>query len=218
MRKTQNSVLFAALLLLCTVTRGQTANGTSQTIAGGSGPDSWSFSATVDGYVVPHAEFYLSPTFAADRGWLHIEVRYNYEDQRTGSVWGGYNFSFGQKLRLDITPMIGGVFGDTTGIAPGFELSLSYHKITLSSNGEYVFDTRNRNESFFYSWPELTYSPMDWFRVGLVAQRTKAYQTNLDVQRGFLIGISRKKLNLTTYILNPGWAKPTLVFELGFDF
>jgi len=54
--------------------------------------------------------------------------------------------------------------------------------------------------------------------VGLVAQRTKAYHTSLDVQRGFLVGISRKKFNFTTYIFNPGWTKPTLVFEAGFDF
>jgi hypothetical protein len=37
-------------------------------------------------------------------------------------------------------------------------------------------------------------------------------------QRGFLVCISRKKFNFTTYIFNPGWAKPTLVFEAGFDF
>lgn len=218
MREKRNIVLLTAALLFCRAARGQSAQCTSPRGAVDATANNWSYSLTVDGYVVPHAEFYVSPTFAADRDWVHIEARYNYEDQRTGSVWGGYNFSFGQELKLDVTPMIGGVFGDTTGVAPGFEFSLSYKKLTLSSTGEYIFDTRNRNGSFFYSWPELTYSPADWFRAGLAAQRTKAYQTSLDVQRGLLIGISRKKLNFTTYILNPGWAKPTLVFEAGFDF
>ena len=218
MNKRRNPSLLAAMLLLCTVARGQTAQGTSQEDAGGPLRDSWSFSATVDGYVVPHQEFYAAPVFTADRSWLHLEARYNYEDQKTGSAWVGYNFSFGHKLKLDLTPMIGGIFGNTTGVAPGYEFSLSYKKITLSSTGEYVFDTKDHSGSFFYSWPELTYSPWEWFRAGLVAQRTKAYRTSLDVQRGFLIGISHKKFNFTTYILNPGWEKPTLVFEAGFDF
>lgn len=218
MNNSRNSGLLAAMLLLCTVARGQITQGTSQEGADGTLSNSWSFSATVDGYVVPHQEFYAAPIFTADRSWLRLEARYNYEDQQTGSTWVGYNFSFGNKLKLDITPMIGGIFGNTTGLAPGYEFSLSYKKIMLSSTGEYVFDTKNHSGSYFYSWPELTYSPWEWFRIGLVAQRTKAYHTSLDVQRGFLVGVSYKKFNFATYILNPGWAKPTLVFEAGFDF
>ena len=37
--------------------------------------------------------------------------------------------------------MIGGVFGDTTGVAPGYKGSLSWWKLELYSEGEYVFDT-----------------------------------------------------------------------------
>lgn len=180
--------------------------------------NSWSFSITADGYVVPHSEFFVSPIFTADRNWLHLEARYNYEDQRSGSLWIGYNFSIGHKLVLEVTPMIGGIFGNTTGIAPGYEVSLSYKKLSLSSSGEYVFDTKKPSDSFFYSWPELTYSPTDWFRVGLVAQRTKTYHTKLDTQRGFLVGFSHKKLHFTTYIFNAGWTQPTVVFEAGVDF
>jgi hypothetical protein len=218
MKKRRNPGFLAAMFLLCPLARGQTVQGTSQDDAGGTAADSWEFSATLDGYLVPHQQFYASPVFTADRSWLHLEARYNYEDQQTGSAWVGYNFSFGNKLKLDLTPMIGGVFGNTTGVAPGYEFSLAYKRITLSSTGEYVFDTKDRNGSFFYSWPELTYSPREWFRVGLVAQRTKAYHTSLDIQRGFLVGISHKKFNFTTYIFNPGWTKPTLVFEAGVDF
>lgn len=178
----------------------------------------WSLSVTASGYVVPHAEFYVEPVFTADRDWLHLEARYNYEDQYTGSLWVGYNFSAGHELVFEATPMLGGVFGNTTGIAPGYEVSLTYKRVSLSSSGEYVFDTRNRHGNFFYSWPQLTYQPLDWFHVGLVAQRTKAYHTNLDTQRGLFIGFSRKKARFTTYILNPGWSEPTVIFELVWSF
>ena len=85
----------------------------------------WSFSATLFSYFVPDDQSYGSPTFTADRQHLHLEARYNYEDQETASFWVGYNFSFGEKLTLEITPMIGGVFGNTNGVAPGYRGSIS---------------------------------------------------------------------------------------------
>ncbi len=85
----------------------------------------WEFNLTVDGYVIPQEQGYASPTFTADRTWLHLEARYNYENLRTGSLWFGRNFSVGKNLVFAITPMIGGVFGRTNGIAPGCEASLT---------------------------------------------------------------------------------------------
>ncbi len=81
----------------------------------------WSFSATA--YIVPDFQEYVQPTFSADRGWLHLEARYNYENLETGSAWVGYNFSGGEKLEWEFTPMLGGVFGNTTGITPGYKLA-----------------------------------------------------------------------------------------------
>ena len=120
----------------------------------------WAYGLTVDGYIIPHGQSYVNPVFTADRNWVHLEARYNYENLQTGSLWAGYNFSAGKKLALDVTPMIGGVFGRTTGIAPGCEASLTYKKVQLSISNEYVFDTTHKAGNFYYSWPELTYSPL----------------------------------------------------------
>ena len=180
--------------------------------------NTWSFAAAGYGYIVPHEESYFSPTFRADRKWAHLEARYNYEDHRTGSFWLGYNVTFGEKLVLEATPMVGGIFGNTTGVAPGYLFTLSYKKISLYSEGEFVFDTKNAGGNFFYNWNELTYSPTDWFRAGLASQRTRAYQTPLDVQRGFFAGVSHKKMDFTTYVFNIGWTDPTVVLAIGFKF
>ena len=126
----------------------------------------WSFSASASTYIVPDDQEYVQPTFSADRGWLHLEARYNYENLETGSAWVGYNFSGGKKLEWEFTPMLGGVFGNTTGIAPGYKLSLTYWKFEFSSEGEWVFDTGNSEGNFFYNWSELSISPVDWFRFG----------------------------------------------------
>jgi hypothetical protein len=178
----------------------------------------WSVSASASTYIVPNDQEYVQPTFTADRGWLHLETRYNYENLETGSVWAGYNLSGGEKLEWELTPMLGGVFGNTTGIAPGYDGSLSWWTLELYSEGEYVFDTGNSAGSFFYSWSELSVSPVDWFRFGLVGQRTRAYQTDVDIQRGLLAGFSYKELDFTTYVFNLDRDRSTWVFSVGVSF
>ncbi len=178
----------------------------------------WSFNLTTDGYIIPSGTNYVNPVFSADRSWLHLEARYNDENLRTGSLWVGYNFETGKKLVLDVTPMIGGVFGRTTGIAPGCEASLTYKKVELSITNEYVFDTTHKSGDFYNTWPQITYSPINWLRVGLMAQRTRAFQTSLDVQRGFLVGVFRPKWESTVYIFNVGFTDPVVVLELGLNF
>ena len=214
MRATQQPAVLAMVVLLSGYLFGQEPPAAAPAAA----KDPWAYNLTVDGYIVPDSQSYVDPVFTADRNWLHLEARYNYENLRTGSLWVGYNFSAGKKLILEVTPMIGGVFGRTNGIAPGCEASLTYKRIELSIANEYVFDTTHKSGNFYYSWPQLTYSPLDWFRVGLVAQHTKAFQTGLDVQRGFLVGLSHKKWEFTTYIFNAGFTDPTVVLEVGVDF
>ena len=199
------------------LTRGQVTNALSS-VSMASPTNSWSFYGSLYGYIVPESRDYVNPSLTADRGWLHLEARYNYEALETGSLWVGYNFAFGQKLVLDIAPMLGGVFGDLTGVAPGYTLSLNYKRVTLSSQGEYVFDTGDSSGNFFYTWSELAYSPLDWLRVGLVVQRTKAYKSDFDIQRGFLAGITYRKADLTAYVFNLGWTDPTVVLAMGYNF
>ena len=175
--------------------------------------ETWSFSASAYTYFVPDDRDYVQPTFTADRGWLHLEARYNYEAFDTGSLWVGYNFSGGDKLSWELTPMIGGVFGDTTGVAPGYKGSLSWLKLELYSEGEYVFDTRSTANSFFYNWSELTLAPAEWFRFGLVTQRTRVYKSDRDIQRGVLAGVSFARGSLTGYVLNPD-DEPTFVLAV----
>lgn len=178
----------------------------------------WSFSASAYTYFVPDDRDYVQPTLTADHGWLHLEARYNYEALDTSSLWIGYNLAVGDKLALEVTPMMGGVFGATAGIAPGYKGTLSWWKLELYTEGEYLIDTDNSSDSFYYTWSEFSLAPVDWFRFGLAVQRTKLYQTDFDVQRGFLVGFSYKRVNLTTYIFNPDASRPLIVLGLGVDF
>jgi hypothetical protein len=178
----------------------------------------WSFSASAYTYFVPEDTNFVVPVVTADRGRLHLEARYNYEYHDTGSAWVGYNLRFGKSLAWDITPMVGAVFGKTNGVAPGYKSTLSWWKLELYSEGEYVIDTNDTSDSFFYTWSELSLAPVDWFRFGLVVQRTKLYETDFDIQRGFLAGFSYKQVAVTAYVFHPDESRPTVVLGIGLGY
>ncbi len=178
----------------------------------------WSLSATAFGYFVPGDRDYVQPTFTADRSWLHLEARYNYENLETGSAWLGCNFHWGDKLFFEATPMVGGIFGDTTGLALGYKLSVTWLRLELYSEGEYLQDLGDSVNNFFYNWSELTVSPVNWLRLGVAEQRTIAYRTERDVQRGFLVGFSYRNVNLTACVFNPDARRPILVLGAGVQF
>ena len=183
-----------------------------------SGIDNWDYAFSAATYLVRNDREYVNPTFTADRNWLHLEARYNYEALKTGSLWLGYNFSFGQKLTLEATPMLGGVFGDITGFAPGYTLSLGYGKLELFTQGEYFIDAGNSEANFFYTWTELSLTPVDWFRFGVVIDRTKAFGSELDIRRGPLIGVKYKKIDFSAYWLDPGSSSSAFIFAITVNF
>lgn len=177
----------------------------------------WNFGADANMYFFP-GEFILLPVFRADRNKLHLEARYNYEDLETFSGWVGYNFKGGKKIEYTITPMVGGVVGLSNGIAPGLEFTFTYKSFELYNESEYFFDVETNENNFLYSWMDLTYSPTDWLWVGLSGQRTRLYQTDLDIQRGLLIGGAYKSFELTGYLYNLGFDDPFVLLTLSASF
>jgi hypothetical protein len=63
----------------------------------------------------------------------------------------------------------------------------------LYFSNEYLFASSRRSDSCYYAWPQLLPTP-PWtgLKGGAVAQHTQAYETKVDMQRGFLIGISHE--------------------------
>ena len=180
-------------------------------------PATWDFSADANFYFFSD-DFILLPIFRADKNALHLEARYNYEDMETFSGWVGYNFSGGNEFEYTITPMIGGVAGRTKGIAPGIEITLSYKGFELYSEGEYLFDSESTENNFYYNWADFTYSPTDWLWFGISGQRTRLYQTDLEIQRGFLIGGSLKNWELSGYLYNLGFDDPFFLLGVSVSF
>jgi hypothetical protein len=179
---------------------------------------SWSFDLSGAMYFLPDDEDFLQPTLAADRGWLHLESRYNYEDRESLSFFGGVNFEFGDKVKLGLTPMLGGLVGQTDAVIPALEADLTVGLFEASAEGEYVFDLGDSSSKFFYMWSELSVSPTEWLRAGLVTQRTRVYHTERDIQRGLLVGTSLGRFEGTVYFFNPGSDDYFTVVSIGVSF
>jgi len=178
---------------------------------------SWDLHGEVSGYIIPD-EYFLLPIVSADHNQLHLEARYNYEDDKTASLFGGYNFSFGNKLSVDFTPMGGFAFGNTDGFVLGYNAEFSYWNLGFSTQAEYLFDFSDPDFNFFYSWNELYYLPADWIWFGVSAQRLREHQTSLDFQRGIFLAVQKKWLTVSGYYFNPFTSDDFWVVTLGVDF
>jgi hypothetical protein len=213
LRNARALTLAFGLLVLCAARAGAQPATTAAQTADATPPVNWTFSAAVWFYAVPDDD-YAQPTVTADRGTLHLETRYNYEGHETGSVWVGYNFEGGEALPWELTPIVGGIFGDTTGVAPGYKGSVSWRRLRFYSEGEYVLNTGESSDSFFFNWSELTVSLVSWLRAGLATQRTRVYRTDRDIQRGIVVGATYKNLDIAGYVLNPDVDRPTGILSI----
>ena len=178
----------------------------------------WSFALSGAVYVLPDEGDFLQPTFKADRGRFHFETRYNYEDRDSVSFFVGANFEFGKKVKLALTPMLGGLVGETDGIIPALEADLTIGLFEAYGEAEYVFDLDDSSSKFFYMWSELSVWPTEWLRAGVVTQRTRVYQTERDIQRGLLVGVSFKHIEGALYFFNPGSDDHFTVVSFGVSF
>ena len=148
---------------------------------------------------------------------LHIESRYNYEAEKTGSVFAGWRFEKEGNVSFAATPMMGILFGDLKGFAPGLELELSYKKFDFYSESEYVIDQAGSEFNFFYTWTELGYSPLEKFRTGISVQRTRLYETGLELQRGIFAEYSFWKLTAGLHYFNPFSSDYFFMASLNFE-
>jgi hypothetical protein len=155
---------------------------------------------------------------ALNRGPLHLEGRYNYEARDAGSAFLGWNFSGGDTVTFAITPIIGALFGSTHGVIPGVEVSIAYGPFDAYIEAEYVYDSHDQTNNYYYAWSELAWKPVEWLRLGLVGQRTRVVQTERDFQRGIFAQVILGKATLSAYAFNPDTGSRYAIIALGVQF
>jgi len=175
-------------------------------------------SIEIDYNLVQNDDDFLMPTIVLEVSGWHFEGRHNYEERNSSSLWIGYNLETGKDLHLKVTPLAGLVIGSVAGAAPGLEFELKYGILSLIAQSEYFFNAENNEDSYFYSWNEIEIAPLDWLYAGIVVERTKAFETDTDVQTGLFGGIAYSNFYFTTYFFDPDKHDRNVLFALGCEF
>ena len=178
----------------------------------------WEFGLTAYPTIVRDGENYTSAIGVADRGPWHLEARYNYESIGARSAFVGWTFSGGEDFTWELTPLLGGVWGTTRGFVPGLEASLAWSSVDVYIEGEYVRSSIDLDESYLYAWTELGYSPFEWLRIGFAGQRTNAYGSDRDIQRGPFAQFTWRRVTVGGYWFNPGSSDQIFVGLIGVAF
>ena len=134
---------------------------------------------------------------------FRVEGRYNYEDDRTGSLFAGYEFELGDRPALWVAPMVGAVVGNTDGIAPAVELELTLGRFTLYDESEVVLTFGEGVDDFLYSWGTATYEVRSWLRPGLAFQRLRVFGSDRELDPGLVVQSDVGPLELSLYGFNP---------------
>ncbi|MGZ3424865.1 MAG: hypothetical protein ACXVEF_36045 [Polyangiales bacterium] len=175
-------------------------------------------SGSVSGYyyLVPSGEDSALFIGSVDIAKTHLEARYGYEDRRTASAFVGHRFdvTLFHPLELGITPIVGGVFGRTQGVAPGLEIDAKIWRLELSSESEWVLDGSTPDASFFYSWSELVIRPVSSILAGLVLQRTHLFHESRVIEHGAVVGCSLGAFTAKAYAFHPFGADRFYTFAL----
>ena len=136
------------------------------------GEPAWSGAVTGMYYAMRDQPDFGVGVASLNHGPLHLEARYNYEARDSGSAFVGWKFAGGDSVSYELTPIIGALFGAARGVVPGLEASIGWRSLDVYVEAEYVRDLDESSASYFYSWTELGWKPVEWLRIGLVGQRT----------------------------------------------
>ncbi len=134
---------------------------------------------------------------------VYTELRYNYEELKTASVYIGKNFRQEGKINFSVTPMLGMVFGNFNGGSAAMNMDIEYKKIFISTQNQYTISKDDINNNFFFNWTELAIQPKSWFYTGVSTQQTQVYKTKFVSEYGILAGFIIKKITIPVYIFNP---------------
>lgn len=150
--------------------------------------------------------------YRAANGW-YGQLRYNYEEDRTLSLFAGKELLQPNKSQASITPQLGVLAGRFSGISAGLQAEARLGLLWVCSEPQYAasFDGGG---NFFYHWTEVGFQPARFFYTGFALQQTKATASGLLTEPGMVIGFAVNKLELPVYYFRPAKGPGYFVFGL----
>jgi hypothetical protein len=178
----------------------------------------WEFNLTGYWNAPKGGDAYGSAIAIASRGALHLEARANYEAIHAQSLFIGWTFEAGEKVKLEFRPIVGFAGHALRGPIAGFEASVSAGKWDYYVEAEHVHSRTEGTDNYTYAWSELGWRPIEPLRVGIVGQRTRIHGADRDYLGGGLVQYTWGKVTLGTYWFNPGSSDQVVIVSLGAAF
>lgn len=148
-------------------------------------------------------EYVWMPVFHYQaKNGFYTELRYNYEDVQTLSLFAGNTFTGGKSFEYTITPMAGFSTGKFTGVSLAANTDAEWKNFYFSSQTQYSFSTKKEVSNFFFSWSELGYSITKHLFAGLAMQYTRQNDFN-DFEPGFVAGLEINNFSFPVYVFSP---------------
>ncbi len=146
---------------------------------------------------------------------MYAELRYNYEDLKTLSLYAGKTFTGGSVFQYSFTPMVGYCIGQFTGLSLATNAEAEWKDFYVSTQTQYSIGTKKDMANFFFSWSEAGYNVFRNFFAGLAVQYTRQQGVN-DIEPGFVTGFNFKNISTPLYVFSP--FQPGRFIVLGFNY
>lgn len=154
--------------------------------------------------------------FQTKKNW-YIEGRYNFEANRTMSVYAGKTFEKKSAVSYSVSPVIGAVIGRFNGGSIGANGEADYKRYFFSSQLQYTFSMKNKTENFIYSWSDFSYRALNNIYAGFSVQQTNLYKEQCKLEKGVFIKALFDEWSLPLYVFNPAAKERYFVLGLSFD-
>lgn len=155
--------------------------------------------------------------YSSAKGY-YAELRYNYEDASTFSVFAGKSFQTGKgKITGTMIPMIGYSAGNFRGLSIALNTELNWEKVFFSSQMQYSHALRATDKNFYFNWSEAGYSMSDRFYAGFALQYTFEDKAG-NCEPGIVAGLNAGAFTFPVYIFRPFGKRQVLMAGLSYEF
>jgi len=131
------------------------------------------------------------------------EFRNGYEADKASSLNIGKSFKLNSKKGfISLGPTFGFVGGSIQGVSIDMNINMEQKSLFATSRFQYFASTNNKCDNFFYSWSEIGLSISPWFYTGLSFQSNFPNDESIDLNKGFLFGLSFGSFDIPIYFFD----------------
>lgn len=155
--------------------------------------------------------------YTSQKGY-YAELRYNYEDAGTVSLFAGKSFRLNRnQFSGTLTPMLGYSAGNFQGVSVALNTEISISGFYFSSQMQYSLGLAKSKDNFYFNWSEAGYDLTEKVFAGLAFQYTQQAAVG-EFDPGLVIGLNAGDFSFPVYWFRPFGKHPFVMAGLNYEF